>query len=647
MVNLNEGRTAFLAKILPYLCLFAVACALIFYLVTGNADKSVKGLLAYGIPVILASGIAIWRVRKSQSRESQSIPPPPPHTPSPIPFISRSFSHLALGFTLLYIISLILLFISETRPFAYFFLIPVMAGLIFLEILGAEKVRSRRSVIILAQIFLLFLNVVWSVNLKYPLYYGGWDIPSHMIWIDSLVQRGHVTDYMSYYKSFPLFHIFIAEGIMLTGMATKMSYFIFNGLIFATAVPIIYILISKLTKDDRIALGAALCYSLSGSIIVEGTYLVTRSIAWFLCLLLLYLLVQKKPSLQFTILAILIIPSLILTHQTTLAQFAIVLVIFIIVEHVLYRRSHIHFNYIILFTCAFLTYWTYLCFPFFQSIVEIIAGPKGSAMGVALATKLPLTQVPIIMSLSQQIDYTILLFFAVLGALTILHETRHKFDIGYSFAIFSLLAIPFFIPQFFYLFSGKFMFYRTPTLFMVFVAFVMAKGILLFAEQLAMDRGLLKRVSMAGCSLIIIVLFSFSSLIIFSNSVDLNIGKILGTKNRDYYTQAELESFQFVYGYQGSAALYSDGPTIIYFHKDPKANLATPSTVNFNFDVEPRREAYLLFRKQEYYSRGQLGYAIGPQPFIYKVGKSPDIEAIWAGQLKVYDNQSVEIYLTR
>jgi len=355
----TESRTVFLAKIMPYLCFLAIALVFIFNIATGRAQTAVKGLLAFGIPVILASGIVIWRTRSlDESPTTAALHPI---------FTPRPFWPLTLVFLFLYLVSLCLLFIAETRPFAYFCLVAVMAGLIFVEILGIKRGHNWRRAIILTQIVLLFLNIVFSVTLKFPLYYGGTDIPHHMAWINTIIQNGYVTSEMSYYQHFPLFHIFNTAGMLITGMQLKTSYFALNGLAFAIAIPTVYILVSNLTKDTRIPLAATLCYATSQSIILYGAYMVTRCMAFVLSMLTLYLLTRQKSDLGFRILAILLIPSLILTHQTSLAQFSILLAILIIIELVVqYRPQYTSYNYFALFTCAYLAYWIYLCRPFFE-----------------------------------------------------------------------------------------------------------------------------------------------------------------------------------------------------------------------------------------------------------------------------------------
>lgn len=635
MKRFSKNLPSLLATAMPYVCLFAVALMFIITATMGSRGAAERGLLLFGVPAIIASGIAIWKIR---SLKQGSIV-----APWHLSLSTRSFSKFALIFGILYLVSLYLLIIGETRPLAYFILVAVMAGLIFMEILGVEKEHSGRRGIILAQIVFLLLNVILGQGLKLPLYFGGTDILAHLRLVNLVVESGHVTPDLGLYQNFPLFHIFNASGMLITGIELKTSYFLLSGLAFATVIPLVYLVVSQLTEDSRIPLTAALLYSASQVSMFGGLYIVTRTLAFILSLLVFYLLIRGRNNLQLRIIAVLLTIPLVLMHQTTLVHFSIILAAFIIIELVLYHRSQfISHTYFILFNFVYIAYWVYIAKTFFTTVIKMLES-MAEAGAINLPTRPPLETLG--MSWAHYADYIILLFFALLGILILLHETRHRVDLGYIAALFSLAAIPLFLPLIrTELFGPMFMLYRLDLFLGVFLAFVMAKGLLLLVDRLSINRQRLKQMAMIGISLIVVILFSFSSLTIAGNSTDLDVGEVIGKENRLYYTQSELVSFSFIADYKDKTPIYTDYQSWAYFLK----YLGISMPRGEEFLLGEAEEGYFLFRKQEFESREQLSFLYKePRPYqarVFRISDAPNIEDMVEGKTKIYDNQAVEIY---
>jgi len=632
---LSSGKLPLLlARVIPYVCLFAVGVALILCFALGRSDLAIKGLYI-AIPVTLASGIAIWKANIFK----ESSPSASPSLTLTFP----SFSHIVLLFVVLYLISLCLLISSESRPLSYFVLTGVMAALILVEILATGREHTGQRNIILLQITALLAISVFGQTLKLPLYHGGGgDIFSHMHTINTVVESGYVTSAMGGYQYFPLFHIFGASAAMLTGMELQTSYFIFNGLVFIISIPIVYLLTTQVTQDAHLPLVTTLLYSLSGEIIFGGMYMITRTMAFVLCLLVLYLLIRGGNNLKLKAIAVFLIVPLTFMHQTTLLYFSAILVALILIEFVIHRRSHyIGYTYPMLFTLAYLSYWVYIAWVFIGSAIKTIALTTEPVIIPGIGQEL------LFISLSKNLDLTIVAFLVVLGIVGQLYKSRKEVALSAAFAVFSFMAIVLYFPGPASFLYPIFLTYRLPLLLSPFIAFAMAAGILLLVQQAAINKRRLKSMTLMGISLLIIFLFSFSSMAILGNRTDFDFSKIRGVESSNYFTKAELGAFSFWDEHGGSVPIYTDYNSCRYIRAYLNKRAITSLEV---FDSESVEEGYMLLRVGELESRGQLGFVTGithgfmGEGYLYKVGDTPDLEAMWGQEHKIFDNGAVQIY---
>ena len=360
MRSTTQRYLLLLAKALPYIFLLSVGGALTITIALGQFDLAGRGLYMV-LPAVL---VLIISTRTSLIKKNSDT------VSARIHLNLHSFTYVVLAFILLYPISLCILISNESRPFSYFCLISIMVGLIFVGILSVEQKHNGRRGIVLIQIAFLSLNLIFGQTLKLPLYFGATDIFSHMLFVRLIVENGHITPIMGLYQYFPLFHIFDTIGMLLTGMPLKASYFVFNGLAFIISIPIVYLLVSQLTKDARLPLVAVLLYSQSHHVIFNGMYMITRVMAYVLCLLALYLLIRGESKQWLRILAVFLIFPLVLTHQITLVYVFVILALLILIQLALYHRAHyISYTYLCLFVVSFLCYWSYIALTFFETMI--------------------------------------------------------------------------------------------------------------------------------------------------------------------------------------------------------------------------------------------------------------------------------------
>jgi len=305
----REELPSSLAKIIPYVSLFVVVGLLAFTLVKGRPDLALMGSYAL-IAVVLVVVIA---VRKPSLLKGVADSSPPRFK-----FISCHFSSSVLSFILLYIVSVCFLVASTSRLLPYFIIIALMAGLITIQIFSIEANQGNRKWIIIAEIVFLALNIIFGQTLKLPLFWGDIDSIAHMHWIELIASRGHIAPEMGPYQDFPLFHVIQAVGITLTNIEQRMSIFLLNGICFAASIPIVYLLVKQLTGSCHLPLLATLLYAVNRDVLLDVMPLLPRAMAFFICLLILYLLLRRRNNIRLTIISIALIIPVTLTHHITL-----------------------------------------------------------------------------------------------------------------------------------------------------------------------------------------------------------------------------------------------------------------------------------------------------------------------------------------
>lgn len=528
---------------------------------------------------------------------------------------------------------------------AYFYLVAVMAGLVFIEILGTQPERSNWQGLVLAQIVLLSLNLVLGQTLILPLYFGGGDLLFHMGLISTIIDSGHVTSTMGGYQYFPLFHIFGAGGVLLTEMQLVASYFVFYGLSFAISLPIVYLLVKQITKDARLPLLATLLYCLIREVIFNGMYVNTREMAYMLCLLVLYLVIQENRWLR--IIAVGLILPLVLLHQTTLFHFSAILIVIMIVEFILRRRSrYVGLNYVVLFTLAYVGYWFWVAYPFVSS--WLIAFTASETVYVPLAEQA--IRQPPFATVAVNVDYSLVLFFVIIGIMSQLRQEDQDAAMTHVFALFTYVAIPFFVPSVTRIISPLFLTYRLSLILSPMIALAMAAGVLALAPRSGQSRQLsklVKSVAPFGLILFLILLYSFSSVFVHGTTTDLNPKQLEDIGPRRYFTQAEVMSLSFIAKYKGDVPILTDAHSSYYL----RGYLHTPANGTVvALDPLSVEEGYMLFRIEEFELRGVLLFdplsreAVYNEPYKYRTGDTPDLEIVWQTANKVFNNGSVQIY---
>ncbi|OGO23651.1 MAG: hypothetical protein A2144_01485 [Chloroflexi bacterium RBG_16_50_9] len=635
---LSARLLSFLTRIIPFACLYLAMAAFLLLLVLGRSDLAFKSLYIF-LPVAAASLIAILKPGWLKNDLRDFLPR--------LRLSPPTFQHLVLIFILLYIVSLCLLIVSEARPILYFILVGLMASLMLAEILACGEEHSGRKVVILVQIVFVSANLVFGQTLRLPLFFGNGDVLPHMYNINTILETGRVTSSMLVdYQYFPSFHIFGAAGNMLSGLDLKTSYFLFNGLFFIASIPVVYLLITKVTSNIHLPLIATLLYMLSRQVIFSGMYMITRVMAFVVCLSILYLLIRGRTNLKFRALAIFLVIPLVLMHHTTLLHFSGILFILFIIELILYRPSwYIGFNFILFFVIAYLGYWFSIGHHFFQNtLINYSSAPD--------ITRIPFPTVAQSVSIvfANNADAIVIAFLAIIGILSLLRAKEGLATIGSAFALFSLVALVVYFQGIASFLSRILLTARLQLLVTPFIAFVTAGGLLLIAGKTTVNWPHWKSITRTGISLGIVFFLAFSTTVIVGNSTDLDLSGVLGNESHQFFTESELAAFSFARDYGEDLLYFGDYASCVYI--EALLRLTVRQTIDV-FHPESIGSGYMVFRNQELQSRGRLDFSIWgqdgatDQEYVYLPGGDIDLQSEWEKEHKIFDDGAIYIYMKR
>lgn len=313
-------------------------------------------------------------------------------------------------------ISMLILYSFEVRSYAYYVLITIMSTLILSEIL-LFKCLGWKSIIILVQIIILFLDIVWGVTLKYYYFIGRTDILAHNWFLSNLISTGQISEIFGIYRPFPLWHI-LGSFIYYIGGISLPSHkilFFLNGIVYSVLILTTYVISLRIFRDNKIALISALFVCLNPSVIYNGMSSIPRFVASFLGIILVLLLLGKRGrKTSYLFLAIIMTFSITIYHCISspfiLAMFLIVYGIQKIYDNV-GVRNFVTVEYLFLSLVATLGYWMFHAEEVFQSITQNFFSP-GQTWSVGRYQS--------VNELFNYLQYSILFFFIIVGVLGVL-----------------------------------------------------------------------------------------------------------------------------------------------------------------------------------------------------------------------------------
>lgn len=342
---------------------------------------------------------------------------------------------LAIIYFLSFTVSIFLLYAYDVRPYLYYFMITIMVTVIFFEILHFD-LTSKRSAFILLQIMIVILDIAWGVTLNYHYFISRTDPIVHVWWITNLLESGYVTDVFGIYEAFPLWHILVSSlyQILELSIPPQKLMFFTNGLIYSFAIPIIYLISSRIFKNEKVALLSALFLCINPDYISRGMSSIARSVVVFLMLVLVLLLLGHAKRNKLILVSVVAF-ALIAYHTASMPFILVMLLSVYILQYVLGARSEdslVTPHVLALLIVMTLVYWIYQSVDIFQTLINnvMMEAPEGTLTQSIIAA--PVSEV------FNYLQYSPLLFFVILGCIWALGHRRINI-LGKTFCFLGLL----------------------------------------------------------------------------------------------------------------------------------------------------------------------------------------------------------------
>ncbi len=286
---------------------------------------------------------------------------------------------------------------------------------------------------ILVQIIILFLDIVWGVNLKYYYFIGNTDILDHAWFLSNLISTGQISDVFGAYRLFPLWHILSSFIYYIGGISLpphKIMFFL-NGIVYSFLIITSYVIYLRIFRNNKIALTASLFLSINPAFIFNGMYSIPRGVSSFLGITLVLLLLGKRGvKSSYLFLAFILTSSIIIYHPVYSAFLLTILLVIYGLQKVYGNLNGFYFitiEYLVLIFVAALSYWMFHAEEIFQRVTQNLFS-RGRTMSISRYQSAS--------ELFNYLQYGILFFFIIIGVLGVLKSK----DIPRLTKIFSMVG---------------------------------------------------------------------------------------------------------------------------------------------------------------------------------------------------------------
>lgn len=638
----NTRLMRLISFLFPLAIIFAVIFTFLWMFAAGKLAYALRGLFT-GIPAILSCLFILFIYKKDVSLHDVDIYP------------SLSTKSLTYLFGIFYISSLVALLLSEgSRPPYYFIFILGLYLSVFLQIFS----KNINPPLILAESFLIAANLIYSVTLNYDFYFGTTDILPHIFLSEVTAMSGRtIPTSLSDYAYFPLYHVFIAEASELLHISIKNSLFLVTAPIYAITIVFLYYLFNYITNNRQISLLSCVLFSASSVVLYYGTNVITRTMAFIMFIILLYLVYSvnfKDDKLSLKVLSVIVAVFLTLVHNVSLPQLVLLLILLLASEYMIGNGSYISKPFFILLNVIFTAYWFFIAYIFVQRSLAPRLQSQFLDSIVLTAGGAEVLQESLI-NLVGLLDKSIFLFFALIGIGFLLKNYRKNY--ASVLGLFALLTLIFYVPnplntiwQFKILFRvDRFMLFVSP-----FMAFVMGYGLYIFWNYMA-------KYSPRKINSALLVILLFSTFVFVSSVFSIGDSDVLGQgAKHEYFTSEELSGFEHVFKYVPTdSSIYTDYYSSRFFYLPlipaTSAEMNISSYDNYRIgDVNklPQYKGYVVLRTKEFLRSGlyfgsEESTLRDTSNYFYQglPENKLELESNLAGLDKIYSSSSIDIFI--
>ena len=371
--------------------------------------------------------------------------------------------------------------------------------------------RGLRPPIVLVEVMISLAITIYSYTLRPALYFGATDILPHIEMSTITYLTGHIIPTkLGSYAHFPLYHIFVASASHVLGLDIQASLFITTCVIYASTVLFLYGLINGIFRNEQISLLIVVAYAMNANVIYNGTYMVTRTMAYVGLLLLLYLIyTQANPKMDaergigrptaWRVCVVVTVLFILLVHHISTPMIILLLGALLFLERFIRSRRYINLVLLAVPVVLFASYWTFFGYSFFN---ELLPRTEPSLYKTVVITEIVYVGWSFLIN---QIDTLLIVFFALIGAIYLIWKQKPVYSIALGLLGLASVAlnVPSVLTMVFQLMSIL-RIDRFALLLLPFLGVVMGVGIFLFARGLFVLRVPSRWI---GALLIVLVVF--------------------------------------------------------------------------------------------------------------------------------------------
>ncbi len=317
------------------------------------------------------------------------------------------------------------------RPVGYFAATTVMVVLLAMEIMTLSDGNGKGHIYLtVAKVLLLGISLQWLPQAMFPSLTGV-DVFGHSRAVFDMLSLGHIPPDFVYAK-LPLMHLEIGMTSLVTGLDYKFAGMLSVG-VFYLAIPVFIFLFIKQIFNTKLALLSMLITIISSSFIHYGLFVIPNTMGVALVMFLVYLVFRREKSVASSVLTLITMAALIMTHPPASFYFAILLVSMVVgpeIYHRFYKKSdHLKLSTTVisstmplLFIVSMLAYWMYVSGHIRQIGVSIsyVFGLERQ-MGVSEAVQY-LSRIPRSEILLDEIGMLLFYFLCSIGVLVLLSK---------------------------------------------------------------------------------------------------------------------------------------------------------------------------------------------------------------------------------
>lgn len=602
-----------------------------------NRFKLTENIIIYSLPIIAVTGLLLPLLFGEFHLSLLGSYLAVPMILAPIIFIKHRYAKafelnininyfllLVIIFFLCFAASMVLLKMFYVRPLVYFILTSIMFTSIMLQI--ALFKEEKVSWMILLQIVIITLMVIWGVNLKYYFFIGRTDPIVHAWYIQSLIEKGHITEVFENYQSFPLWHIMCSFLSILFGMDVpvhKVMYFT-GGIIYCALVLTVYLISRKIFKDDAIALLISLLICLNIDFITYGMSSIARSVESFFGIILILLLITSKTNYVKRILLLFFTFIVVVYHPVSIPFILLIFITIYIISCIYKVNKEINFinvNYLIYVVSITLTYWMYRANYLLQDVVGYVINPAKMGVKTKSIYLMPFNE------LFNYLQYIPMVFFIIYGFLWSMNSKKCS-TLTKILCLFGLISVSLAFPGPSLLISklsDNFNLLRFGEYSFFFTSFVAAVGLL----------GLFKMTQTWG-KIIIIAVFFCMTFLTLTNDFTASDNPLIKRPFYTYYlTEEEVNTINNIASIT-EGYIFSDFIITKYIYYSPYSSQSHILEVNTLNDklLKEKENDIILIRKAELCERPLKLYTLETGKFYH--------DPPWVGgkNLNYYDKES-------